>query len=182
MKYFSTIIIEIQRTTDTIQDLFAKQGAVVLTMLYILDGSIMTMESTWNGPPGRLVRALCFHPDTYVKTSKNKILKMKNIKAGQKLKNGQGVIATMKIHNLDEKGNHIERLYSIPGGEKNKPILVTGSHLLYDHNIQNFIHVKDSKDSIPTDIKQTDLVCLITSNHVIPLGTNIFHDWEDNQI
>jgi len=72
MKYFSTIIIEIQRITDTIKDLFAKQGAAVLTMLYILDGSIMTMESTWNGPPGQMVRALCFHPNTYIKQVKIK--------------------------------------------------------------------------------------------------------------
>ncbi len=114
MRYFSSIIIEIQRITDTIKDLFAKQGAVVLTLLYILDGSIMTMESTWHGPPGMMVRALCFHPNTYIKTSQNKIVKMKNIKSGQKLKNGQTVAATMRIHNLDEKGNYIENLYSIP--------------------------------------------------------------------
>jgi len=181
MKYFSTIIIEIQRITDTLKDLFAKQGAAVLTMLYILDGSIMTMQSTWHGPPGMMVRALCFHPNTYIKTNQNKIVKMKDIKSGQKLKNGQMVQATMKIHNLDEKGNYIENLYSIPSGEKNKPILVTGSHLIYDNSINNFIHVKDYKNSILTNIKSTNLVCLITSNHVIPLGTNIFHDWEDNQ-
>ena len=181
MRYFSSIIIEIQRITDTIKDLFAKQGAAVLTLLYILDGSIMTMESTWHGPPGQMVRALCFHPNTYIKTSKNKIVKMKDIKSGQKLKNGQTVVATMKIHNLDEKGNYIENLYSIPSGEKNKPILVTGSHLIFDNTINNFIHVKNSKNSVLTNIKTTDLVCLVTSNHVIPLGTNIFHDWEDNQ-
>jgi len=31
------------------------------------------------------------------------------------------------------------------------------------------------------DVPVPELVCLITSNHTIPIGTNIFHDWEDNQ-
>ena len=35
----------------------------------LLDGSIMTMQSTWHGPPGMMVRALCFHPNTYIKTN-----------------------------------------------------------------------------------------------------------------
>ena len=36
------------------------------------------------------------------------------------------VVAIMNIHNLDENGKHIEDLYSIPDGENNKPILVSG--------------------------------------------------------
>ena len=37
--------------------------------MYVMDGSIKTMNSTWNGPPGQLVRALgkCFHPYTNIK-------------------------------------------------------------------------------------------------------------------
>ena len=30
------------------------------------------------------------------------------------------------------------------------------------------------------DVKCDELSCLITSNHTIPIGQWIFHDWEDN--
>ena len=40
--------------------------------MFILDGSMKTMESTWNGPPGQLVRKvgkmkICFRPDTLLR-------------------------------------------------------------------------------------------------------------------
>ena len=31
-----------------------------------------------------------------------------------------------------------------------------------------------------TDTKHETLCCLITSDHTIPIGKHIFHDWEDN--
>ena len=40
--------------------------------------------------------------------------------------------------------------------------------------------VEDSSFSELTDIKCEKLTCLITSNHTIPIGGRIFHDWEDN--
>ena len=57
---FLNILIEFQRLTLNIKDLFSKMMGILATLLYTLSGSIMTMESTWAGPPGQLVRALCF--------------------------------------------------------------------------------------------------------------------------
>ena len=41
---------------------------IVVTIMYILDGSIQTMNSAWAGPQGQLVRAIgsCFHPHTEI--------------------------------------------------------------------------------------------------------------------
>ena len=77
--------------------------------------------------------------------------------------------------------NCIEKLYLIPNGENNSSILVTGSHLIFDKSKMKFIFVKDLSESKESDIKTDTLVCLITSDHTIPLGNYIFHDWEDNQ-
>ena len=60
------------------------------------------------------------------------------------------------------------------------PILVSGTHLIFDKAINNFVFVKDYPNSIKSSINANDLVCLITSDHTIPLGNYIFHDWEDN--
>lgn len=180
MGVFLNILIQVQKLTINIKDLFAKLIGTLTSLLYILSGSLMTMKATWAGPPGQLVRSVCFHPDTLVKKEDGKIVKMKNVCIGDKLKNGQTVYCTMNIHNLDENKNHIETLYNFKNGEKDKDILVSGSHLIFNKSINNFIPVKEHPDSVESSINSNSLSCLITSNHTIPLGNYIFHDWEDN--
>ena len=164
----------------TTEDLFAKLIGVAVTFAHIIAGSNHFASSTWEGPPGQTLRAICFHPDTLVKKYNNKIIKMKNLKMGDKLKNGQIVQGTMYLRNLDENNNYIENMYHIKNGERGLPIIVSGSHLIFDKSINNFVHVKDYKDAIPANINLKKLCCLITTDHTIPLGNYIFHDWEDN--
>ena len=66
---FLNLVIEFQKITIGIVDLIGKTIGIMTTLLYMLDGSIQTMQSTWNGPPGQLVQALgkCFHPETNIK-------------------------------------------------------------------------------------------------------------------
>ena len=177
---FLNILIEIQKLSITTKDTFGKLIGILTSFMYILDGTILTARSTWAGPPGQLVRAICFHPNTLVKKYDNTIVKMKNLELGDKLKNNIIVHGTLKLHNLDQNNNFVENLYSINGGEKNIPILVSGSHLIFDDNSKKFIYVKDYDKATISDINSKDLVCLITSTHTIPLGKHIFHDWEDN--
>ena len=59
--------------------------------------------------------------------------------------------------------------------------MVTGSHLIFDQYTNNFISVKDHIDSVEVSVQLSKLICLITSDHTIPLGNYIFHDWEDNR-
>ena len=39
------------------------------TIMFLIDGTVKTMKSGWNGPPGQLIRALgnCFYPETKIK-------------------------------------------------------------------------------------------------------------------
>jgi hypothetical protein len=90
----------------------------------------------------------------------------------------------MKISNLDENGNYVEDMYEVNNGEDNKPIYVTGSHLIYDTVISDFVEVKNLRGSSPSILSEKkckELSCLITSDNTIPIGDWIFHDWEDKR-
>ena len=180
---FLNLVIAFQKIIISIKDIFGKTTGILVSFLYILDGSIKTMGSAWNGPSGMLVRSLgkCFHPDTNIKLKNGNVIKIKDINLGDILENGSVVQATMKIDNTDIKT--YEDLYVIKNndvnnGINNEDILVTGSHLIYNDGI--FIAVKDYKEAVKSDIKTDVLSCLITSDHRIQIGSKIFWDWEDH--
>jgi hypothetical protein len=177
---FLNILIEFQRVTINIKDIFAKLIGILATLMYVLEGTVDTMESGWNGPPGQLVRALCFHPDTKVELKDGSLYAMKDLPLNSILKTGSKVCAVMNISNITEKGEFIEKLYSIDGGVNNEKILVSGSHLIYNNETKQFVHVEDLSNVIISDINSPNFACLITSDHIIPIGKHIFHDWEDN--
>ena len=104
---------------------------------------------------------------------------MKDLNLGDVLKNGSIVQAKMYISNINNN-NYINDLYYIPNGEENNNILVSESHLIFNKNSNSFIQVKDYKNARKCNYNLDNLFCLITSDHTIPLGKFIFHDWEDN--
>jgi hypothetical protein len=55
---FLNMLIEFQKITMGIKDLMGKTVGVLTTLLYVVDGTVMTMQSGWNGPPGQLVRSI----------------------------------------------------------------------------------------------------------------------------
>lgn len=181
---FLNIVIEFQRITINIKDLFGKIVGIMAALLYTLSGSVMTMESAWKGPTGKMVRTLgkgfCFKPDTMLQTKSGEFVKMEDIKLGEVLKNGSKVMANMKIHNLDENGKHLQKFYKFNGGERGEAIYVTGEHLVYNAIERKFEHVFENPNAKETSISSDYFSCLITSDHIILIGDVIFHDWEDS--
>lgn len=55
---FLNILIEFQKITISIKDMFSKFIGILSTMMYVLSGSIQTMQSAWNGPAGDMVRTV----------------------------------------------------------------------------------------------------------------------------
>jgi len=175
------IMVEIQRTMINIKDMIGKMTGIMLTTLYVLNGAMLTMTSAWEGPPGGLVRALCFHPETKIKLQNREILPMKDLPLNSILPNGSRVCAVMKISNLDENGKYVEEMYKVKNQlDSNDDILVSGSHLVYDVSINQFVHVKDLSVAERAETNCDVLYCLITSDHTIQIGEWIFHDWEDS--
>jgi hypothetical protein len=175
---FINIVIEFQKITIGIKDIFEKFIGILVTTIYIISGSIMTMNSAWSGPPGQMIRKLgkCFYPDTEIKLKNGNIIKIKDINLGDILENDSVVYATMKIDNKTDK----EELYQIQNKQGNN-IFVTGNHLVYDENY-NLIKVKNYKRAFKSDIKTDLLICLITNDHKIQIGSEMFWDWEDHYI
>lgn len=180
MSVFLNIIIEFQKIIIDIKDLFGKLVGILASFMYILDGSVKTMESAWAGPNGQMVQALCFDPNTKIELHDNTIVNMEDIKLGDVLKNGSEVTGTMKLNNLDKQGNRIENYYKINGGVNGENIYVTGCHLMYEPKTMRFIKVKDYKNAVPTEKSNDYFSCLITSDHLMLIGSVFFHDWEDN--
>ena len=179
------LMVEVQRTVINIKDMVGKVIGIMTTTLYVLDGSVMTMASAWSGPPGQLVRALCFHPETKLDLKNGNKVSMKDVELNSILKNGTRVLSVMKLSNLDENGTIIEKMYRVKRNIKNNNdtddyILVSGSHLIYNPDSKQFVQVKDLPNSEISQVDCDVLSCLITSNHTIPIGDWIFHDWEDN--
>ena len=178
------MMVEVQRAIISIKDMVGKVIGIMTTTLYVLDGSVMTMQSAWTGPPGKLVRALCFHPETQLNLKNGNKVLMKDIELNSILENGTRVLSVMKISNLDENGNMIEKMYKVKRNIKDikddEYILVSGSHLVYNPDSKQFVEVKDLPGSEISQVNCETLSCLITSNHTIPIGSWIFHDWEDN--
>ena len=176
------VIVEVQRLIINLKDMIGKFTGILITTLYVLNGSILTMESAWSGPPGQLIRALCFHPETKLKTKDGEIFPMKDIPLNSILPNGSRVCSVMQISNLDKNGEIVEKMYKFKRNSKSNDddIIVSGSHLIYDKTVDNFIHVKDLPVAELTDINCPVLYCLITTDHTIQIGDWIFHDWEDS--
>jgi hypothetical protein len=176
---FLNLVIEFQKITISIKDLVGKIIGVMVTIMYLIDGSVKTMQSTWNGPPGQMVRALggnCFHPETKVKLKNGPIVNMKDLNLGDILENGSRVDVLMTIDNKLK-----ENFYKFPGkGPKNSDIYVTGSHMIFSDSQNKFIEVKDHPDAIITKDTHSYFSSLITDNHKIKLGECEFWDWEDD--
>ena len=175
---FLNLVIEFQRITIGIKDLIGKTVGIMVSLMYIMDGSVKTMNSTWNGPPGQMVRALgkCFHPHTKVQLKNGTIKYMKNIDLGDVLQDGSTVESILKIDNK----KHPIPLYSIPNGVNGENIFVTGSHLVFDPFSKTFIKVEHYRNAKLTTTSCDWFSCLITDTHTIQLGKETFWDWEDH--
>ena len=55
---FLNMLIEFQKITMGVKDLMGKTVGILTTLLYVVDGTVMTMQSGWDGPPGQLVRSI----------------------------------------------------------------------------------------------------------------------------
>lgn len=178
---FSSIAVEVERMIMSVKDIVAKVVGIVTVIMYMVDGSLKTAESSWNGPPGQTVRAIgsCFRPDTKIRLQNGNIVEIQNVQLGDVLESGTRVRAVMKVDNSTN-----EDLYMFPGqGVDGEDVCVTGSHHVFDEYSKRFIQVKNHKDAVKVVNTEEKIPlwfsCLITNSHKIHIGNMIFWDWED---
>ena len=174
LSMFKGIMVKMQYFIVNIKDVFAKFGGTMSVMSNIIEGSSLTARSMWRGPVGETLRTLCFSPNTLVTMNDGSRKKIKDIVIGETLENGVDVIATLKI-----KGGTEHCFYKIWSDVLNDYIYVTGSHKIIDPESNELIPVEVCKLAEKTNKYSDTLSCLITSNHIIPVGEFKFWDWED---
>jgi len=182
MGIFVNLVFEFQKITIAIKDSIAKLSGTVVTFMYMMDGVRMTLGSVWSGPPGQMVRALCFHPDTSVTLQGGEKKAMKDVGLGNVLSNGSRVIGTMCIANENE-----EALYSVSSAALStvlfqSSVLVTGAHYLLNRTTGKYVKVCNHPDARPTSNAPPVFACLITDDHRICIGDHEFWDWDDDAI
>ena len=173
---FGNILAGFIGTLATVKDMMARLLGTLAITMYAMEAGMTTGVSINNGPPGQLLRTLsnmCFGPDTLVKMHDNTEKKISLCVPGDMLANDNRVESCMQLDNSYE-GAFKERMYSYDGGR------VTGSHLVYDKLLADFIPVKDTIGKFaPATENYAVLHCLITTRHIIQSGEHVFHDWED---
>ena len=181
---FLNLMIEIQRLFMNMKDLVSKLVGAIATVLFFVQTGVIALVSVWKGPPGEMIKALCFDPQTKVALEDGTRRAMKDIEPGCRLSNGARVWAVMDISNVDDNGKVVEPMYRVPGGEDGEHIVVSGSHLVFDPEQRVYVQVRElDPDMYGVRLDGSvlsKLSCLITSDHTVPIGEWIFHDWEDN--
>lgn len=175
---FMNMVIEFQKIIISIKDLMAKTIGTIVSMLYVMDGSMKTLKSAWDGPPGQMIQKVgkCFHPETKLKLKNGSVVNMKDIQMGDVLESGSVVVATMKIDNSTTR----IPFYKIKENEVNSEyVYVTGSHMIHDSKTDKFISVEKHTDAELTNETYKWFSCLITDDHLIKIGNVTFWDWED---
>ena len=176
---FLNLVVEFQKMVISIKDLVGKIIGIMVTFMFILDGSLKTMQSSWSGPPGQLVKAIgsCFHPTTLVQLADGSVCEMQKLPLGAVLADGGRVFSVMRIANMQN-----ELLYEMKGGVGGVSVYVTGSHFVFDEVSQRWCPVRDHPKAVLTTICLDEFTCLITTNRRIPIGDFVFWDWEDDEL
>lgn len=175
---FSGILSGFTLSMIAVRDIVSRLTATAFLLLYSITAMLNGGRSLWNGPPGSGVRGLanlCFSPDTYIRLKDGSELPICACKVGTELYGGGTIQAVMELDNTNENGTLKEKLFCFPKGK------VSGSHLLYSHRKRNFVPAQTLLGNSALSTRNHKvLYCLITSNHLIPSGNLLFHDWEDN--
>lgn len=167
---FMGLIIAFQRIVLGIQDMINKLVGVVVTLLYIVQGTMDSMSSAWAGPPGQLVRALCFHPETQLRKKDGNYFLISNSNIGDELYDGSFIT---KVYRFENCKNEI--LY-----ELSHNIRVTGEHYIFYKN--KWIKVKNIPNIKQSMLKSDVLYCLETTSQNIHIQSYVFWDWEDDML
>ena len=137
-------------------------------MVYTLEASQYTIQSTWNGPIGKITRFwapgidffsdfFCFEPSTKVLNVDKTPVEISKLNIGDTLFHNNKIIGILNMVGIDNYYNY-------------NGIIVSGNHLVYNYDNKKWIEVSlapGAKYVRKPEIK--NVVCLITSNNTIPV-------------
>lgn len=174
---FMNILIQFQRMIIKLKSVFGKLLGTLATVLYLIEGGMLTGTSIMAGPVGGTLRFLCFHPDTNVHMENGIVKPMKSIEPGEILSNGSVVLASLKI--VGNEHDPSNAYYTLYDSVHDDVIYVTGSHKIHDRKTNRFIEVRHHEEAEKSSLTSSHMSCLVTDDHLIRLGEYTFWDWED---
>ena len=149
---------------------FSWPKAIALTIIYLIVAIPVIIVAIWMAiilnMSNKSVPPVCFDKNTIIKTQKGNI-RIKNLKSGTILKNGDKVTATLKLALNDES------VYNLNG------IIVTGTHkVLYDKI--GWIYISDHPESVKIkNYREPIVYCFSTESKRIYIDDYKFLDWDD---
>ena len=101
---FEMMGVEFLKSIFTVQDLVHKFIGIGVSMMYIIESTVDSFGSVWNGPPGQILNKLssinlCFHQKTIVTLIDKTEKYMMDLKRGDILVNGSIVLKTLHLYN-----------------------------------------------------------------------------------
>jgi hypothetical protein len=151
--------------------------ALVILFFFVLAPSIPLILSviavigatSFAAGVGGMSSAFCFVPGTRVAVKDGAPQPIERLRLGDALASGAHITG---ILDFDVVNEDLYNLYDVQ---------VSGSHIVYAEDSP--IHVRDHPDAIQQPLYTGKLVCLLTSDHKIPIvsnrGVQEFADWEE---
>jgi len=185
---FLNTIIEFQRLTISMKDLFFKIMGVVVTFLYFVDGSIKALTSLWKGPVGGAIRTVgkfriprirfprirfprfCFSGKNRIILDDGQSKSLYNLEVGDVLQNNNKVLGRIIVLNDIEKD-----LYMLGN------TVTTGTHKVYIDNNESLVEVSRlNKSSTIKNNNDNYLYNFVTEKGYLNFGdSSNFCDWNE---
>ncbi len=140
---------------------------ILLPVLPIIMTTIGVLVAGGIGGVSGMAGAFCFVPETLLRKKNGETVKIESIQIGDILEDNSVVEGIVKMSGKETQ------LYDIKG------VKVSGSHLIYYGPVDKWIFVKDHPDAQRIFEKSELLYCLNTTTRRIPIGGEIFRDWEE---
>ena len=188
---FVNTVVEFQRLTISMKDLFHKIMGVVVTFLYFVDGSIKALNSLWKGPVGGAIRTVgkfrvprirfprlnpfCFSKETMlpiINRENNSIIykPVNEVNIGDKVSNST-VIGTVLL--LNDKTTP---MYSLKTNNTN--VICTETHKVYLGD--KLIPISDVNEANKIKNDKNDYVYnFIMDNGIINIDSYNYSDWNE---
>ena len=170
---FANLMINMKKDAIKGGSMIKKFGGVVTSILYVIQGGSMSGTSFVNGPIYKIMTKLapstCFQKNVKIKMKNGEYKKIYKLKINDELHSGSVVIGLLKLSNT-----YKEQFYTF---RDNKNILITGTHLIEFNN--KFIKTEDHPSSLETDIVDDMVYNILTSDHLIKIGSYTFWDYND---
>jgi hypothetical protein len=143
----------------------------LIPFLFILITTVAVLDAG-GVDTGGFGSVFCFEPSTKIRMKDGTEKAIERVAVGEELEDGS------KVEGVLRSTADTEQMYSLQG------IVVSGSHLVWDEDDEDWIQVSESPFARQVLAKPEFLVCLRTSTRTIPLRDSfgsvwMFRDWEE---